>query len=114
MGVSEGEELFFTHYVEYINYRLRRFFIKLVCAFAVLGFCVAGAVLYISHVSNQNHKGLCALKFSAAAQIKQTEDFIANHPEGFGGVPVSLLRRGLDGPKRTVRSLKDVNCANER
>lgn len=111
LGVSEAEELFFTHYVEYVDNRLHRFFVKLLGAFTILGLCMAVAVIYIAHVSAQNHRALCAQKLSAVDQIKQTEDFLEEHPEGFAGLSPEVLRRGLDGPKRTVKSLREVNCS---
>jgi len=110
VNMTEGEKTFFTHYVEYIDMRLRRFFKKLLIIFALLGFTSAVAIYYIAKISAQNHEALCAQKFQAADQIKQTEDFIMEHPEGFAGVGPSVLRRGLIGPKRTVIALKDVNC----
>lgn len=110
--ISEGEKLFFTHYVEYVDNRLRRFFVKLLIAFAVLGFCMAAAVLYINHISDQTHRGLCALKTTAASQIKQTNDFIKDHPDGFAGLSTAVLMRSLEASKRTVKSLKDVNCSD--
>lgn len=108
--MTDGEKTFFTHYVEYIDWRLKRFFKKLLIIFALLGFTSAVAIYYIAKISAQNHAALCAQKFAAADQIRQTEKFVQEHPEGFAGLPPAALLRGLIGPKRTLVALKDVDC----
>lgn len=108
--MTDGEKVFFTHYVEYIDHRLHRFFVKILVAFAVLGLTLAVGYFYVDKVSDQNTKGLCTIRENAQDQITRTEDFLKEHPEGFAGLSPAVLRRGLESQKRTVEALKDVDC----
>lgn len=108
--MTEGEEVFFTHYVEYIDMRLRRFFNKLLIAFALLGLTSAALGLYVSHVATENKKGLCALRDDAEDRIAQTKEFIAQHPDGIPGISIAQLKRSTNNSVRTADALKGVDC----
>jgi hypothetical protein len=69
--------------------------------------------------SFQSHATLCAFRNNlshrvprAERALKRSEDFLADHPNGIPGIPVSLIKAGIDDDrdalnnlKRTVRSL---------
>lgn len=108
--MTEGEELFFSHYVEYINWRLRRFFRKILVAFVILGLCTFATVLYISHVSAETHKGLCAIKGESQRRAKLGDDFLKDNPGGIPGISIDSLKRSTHNAKQTVSALEDVSC----
>lgn len=108
--MTDGEEVFFTHYVEYIDDRLHRFFLKLLIAFAFLGLTSAALGLYVAHVATENKKGLCALRTDAEDRINQTQDFIKEHPDGIPGISIAQLKRSTNNSVRTFMALEEVDC----
>lgn len=108
--MTESEEIFFTHYVEYIDNRLRRFFIKILMMFALLGVTCGVLGVYISHISHDNQQALCNQKETAQRQVEQTEEFILDHPNGIPGISRAQLERSKSNSVRTVNSLKEVDC----
>lgn len=108
--MTEGERIFFTHYIEYVDQRLHRFVVKLILAFAILGFCVAGTVYYISVVAKDNTDGLCALRHDAQERIDQTNDFLDENPQGTSGISRSQLLRSRANSQRTFDALEGIDC----
>lgn len=110
VSVTEGEEIFFTHYVEYIDMRLRRFFIKIIVMFTFLGLTCSVLGYYVVKISDDNKQALCAQKTTAQTQAKQTEEFIKDNPNGIPGISRAVLERSKTNAQRTVKSLESVDC----
>lgn len=76
----------------------------------VLFVCMVGIAYYIYTVAKANTEALCTVRIDAQARIDQTNKFIEKHPNGWRGISVAELKRGLEGPAHTVQSLSSLNC----
>lgn len=111
LKMTEHEEIFFTHYVEYIDNRLRRFFSKIVVIFAIFGMCVAATAYYTSKVSAESHSGVCAIKGESVKRAALGDQFLKDNPDGIPGVSIDSLKRSTNNAKQTVKALENVECS---
>lgn len=54
---------------------------------------------------------VCNLRADQIRRIRVTEQFIREHPEGFAGIPNSVLRRDLVDRRKVVDALSPLNCS---
>ena len=58
----------------------------------------------------QAHDVLCIFKSKLKRDIRASQDFLREHPEGIPGIPVALIAKSLSDNKRDLRSLKGLKC----
>lgn len=73
-----------------------------------LGLIALGTYVYT--IASSNNDGLCALRSEAKDRLEGTQKYLKEHPEGFPGITRAEIIKGLEGPKRTIRALKGLNC----
>lgn len=110
--MTEAEEIFFTYYVEYINNRLRRFFVKIIVMFAFLGLTCGVLGYYVAKVSAENKKGLCAVKGENIKRVALGVQFLQENPNGIPGISVDSLKRSTRNAQQTVDALSSVSCSD--
>lgn len=108
--VERRFNLAFRAYREERNRRLRRFFIKVLVMFGLLGLTSAATAVYVWNIGQNNREGLCAIRADAQARIDQTDAFIKENPKGISGISVEQLERSKENSVRTRDALKDLNC----
>jgi len=108
--VERRFNLAFRTYREERNRRLRRFFIKVLIMFALLGLTSAATAVYVWNIGQNNRDGLCALRADAERRINQTDEFIKENPEGVAGISLEQLERSKENSVRTRDALKDLHC----
>lgn len=92
------------------NNRLHRFFVRVLIIFAILGFTVAGSVVYVYTTSENSKKALCAYQADLKQRIVSGEQFLKDNPNGIPGIPAPTIRAGLDNQKQALKSFAIVNC----
>lgn len=108
--MTEAEEIFFTHYVEYIDKRLRRFFVKIIIMFSFLGLTCGVLGYYVYKSGENNQTALCAQKRTAQSQIEQADQYLKENPTGAPGISREQILRSKGNSVRTAKALKAVNC----
>lgn len=53
---------------------------------------------------------LCTFRGDLERRAAQGEQFLEDHPHGIQGITASELRRSLEGQRRTVKSLRSLDC----
>lgn len=74
--------------------------------------------LWLQHAQNtktdrqaaQNTASLCALRLDLERRVRQSESFLADHPEGFAGIPAGTIRIQVSGQRRTIKALAGLDC----
>ena len=82
---------------------------------ALVGFVASlvlifGTVGYVFHESARTTHALCALRGDLENRITASTKYLQEHPEGIPGVPVKVIRDGIQNQKRTVRALRSLSC----
>lgn len=89
---------------------LRRDLRILIALTVVLYIVVVGIAGYTYIQGQRNTKALCTIRANAADRVEQTQSFLQDHPNGFGGISPLDLRRSLATYQNTVRALQEVDC----
>jgi hypothetical protein len=55
-------------------------------------------------------RSLCALRQDLESRVAQTDKFLHDHPNGFGGIPAATLRVSEQGQIRTIQALSNLKC----
>lgn len=76
----------------------------------VLSGIVLWSVLANTQQTDRTTGSLCALRRDLEARVAQTDRFLAEHPNGFGGIPAATLRVSEQGQIRTIQALGDLRC----
>lgn len=92
------------------NDRLHRFFVKVLIIFALLGFTVAGSVVYVYTTTENNKEALCAYQADLEQRITTGEQFLRDNPRGIPGIPAPTIRASLDNLKQALGAFSIVNC----
>lgn len=82
---------------------------------------VFGAILFVYHdaqvkrdrladKAERANVALCALRADLKTRIASSEKFLADHPNGFAGIPAAQIQTSLDGQQRTVIALSILKC----
>ena len=108
--MTDGEKVFFTHYVEYIDDRLRRFFIKVLVMFTFLGLTCGVLGYFVAKTSKENTVGLCAIRKDAEQRIAQSKQFLKENPTGIPGISREQLERSTNNSVRTEKALSHLDC----
>jgi hypothetical protein len=61
-------------------------------------------------VADNNHDALCTFRADLDTRVQQTIVFIEEHPEGFAGIPASVLKNQVENQSRTLDALDTLNC----
>lgn len=91
--------------------RLRRFFRKIIIAFALLGVTMAATVGYVYKTTQDNKEALCAYRGDLETRIASGEQFLKENPNGIAGISPTLLKTNLANQKRVVQAFSGVNCS---
>src|SRR4051812_9866622 len=84
---------------------LRRSLRILIGLTVVLYIFLIGVASYTYIQGQRNTKALCTIRANAADRVEQTQSFLQDHPNGFGGITALDLRRSLATYENTVRAL---------
>lgn len=60
--------------------------------------------------TDSTNAALCSFKNDLQSRVDQTETYLADHPEGFPGVPKGSLEASLKGQQSTLKSLSQLDC----
>jgi hypothetical protein len=85
----------------------------------VFGTLLAAVAIFLSAVlftrlattTDHTNSALCTFRADVQQRAQNTEKFLAEHPQGIPGIPVGTLRQSLDGQRRTVKALSDLDCS---
>lgn len=94
---------------------------RLTIATAVLYLVVIGALVgvYIdsgnkadnlAKATGRTTTALCVFRGDVQSRAEQTAKFLKEHPEGFSGIPAAQLHQSLEAQRRTVKSLRSLDC----
>lgn len=64
----------------------------------------------IADQATENHTALCSFKLDLQRRVKDTEDYIAEHPNGLAGIPVATIRNSIANQRATIDSLSSLKC----
>ena len=64
----------------------------------------------IARVAIRTGEALCSFKTDIERQVKASEKFLKDHPDGIPGIPAPLIKQGIDNRKQTLASLKPLEC----
>jgi hypothetical protein len=64
----------------------------------------------VTRLATGSNRALCALRGDLEDRVRQTDKFLAKHPEGFAGIPAATLRTNANGQRRTIRALSNLKC----
>lgn len=92
------------------NDRLHRFFVRVMIIFALLGFTVAGSVVYVYTTSENNKEALCAYQADLVQRVASGEQFLKDNPNGIPGISEQTIRASIDSLKQSLKSFAIVNC----
>jgi hypothetical protein len=56
----------------------------------------------------RTHTGVCRLKDDLETRVANSEAFLRDHPDGIPGISAKTIQLGVDGQKRTIRSLRVI------
>lgn len=62
-------------------------------------------------VALQTHQGVCVYRQTLEAQVRQTDEFLASHPNGIPGISAATLRRGEATQRAAISALSNINCS---
>lgn len=66
--------------------------------------------LYFWNDARETRRAVCAFRDDLGERVAQSEAFLADHPEGFGGISTAQIRTSLDGQRRTITALAPLDC----
>lgn len=92
------------------NLRLRRFFVKVMVIFAILGITMSATVGYVYCNAQKNTDALCSIRHDSERRVKLGEDFLEKHPNGTADISADVLQRSVNSSKETARSLASLDC----
>lgn len=98
-----------------IQSSLRNLAMLTVTIFALL---VAGAVYFaeanytLGVKGERAHAAICVLRQDLQRRVAASEQFLKDHPSGFGGVSASDLRSTIQSRKDTISALAEAHCEN--
>jgi hypothetical protein len=64
----------------------------------------------IQRLGERTNDALCALRGDLQERVRSGEQFLATHPRGIPGVPVTTLRTSIAGQRRTIVALSSLKC----
>ena len=75
-----------------------------------------GVFAFISnrHRSNegkQAHSALCVFKKDLRVRVRDSVEFLADHPKGIPGIPVGTLITSVHNQQLTLKSLDGLECS---
>ena len=53
---------------------------------------------------------LCTFREDLARRARETQNFLAEHPEGIPGISANTLRQSVINQQQTVNALQDLDC----
>lgn len=84
---------------------------------AVIGIYTRGAVNAVDTRARaeaaSTHNSLCTFRADLEKRADQSQAFLDDHPEGFPGIPAPVIQNSIDNQRRTLDSLRSLNCAKE-
>ena len=79
-------------------------------AILVGGFVVGHVVLQMRSVLQETHRAQCVAKADAQKQVRQTKQFIREHPNGTADFSKQFLLSSLHQAELRAKTLSDVSC----
>lgn len=76
----------------------------------VLYLVVFGALTWNWHETSRTKASLCALRGDIETRVHSSEAFLQTHPQGLPGIPAATIQQSLDGQRRTILALKNLEC----
>lgn len=92
------------------NLRLRKFFIKVMVIFALLGVTMSATVAYVYYNAKLNTEALCSIRADAERRVALGDEFLDSHPNGTAEISAEVLQRSVDSSRSTVKSLSNLDC----
>jgi hypothetical protein len=86
---------------------------QVVVAFVALAVAVVVQGVLLNRLIARNATaltGLCALRYDLDLRITASQAFLAEHPKGIPGIPVSLIQQSLANSIRTRSALHVLDC----
>jgi hypothetical protein len=86
--------------------------------FAAVSLLLAAVSMFLSALlftrlattTDRTNRALCTFRGDVRQRAATTAAFLADHPHGIPGVPLATLRQSLDGQRRTVKALSQLDC----
>lgn len=64
----------------------------------------------IKRESQRTTEALCSLRIDLERRVKLTEAFLAQNPKGTPGIPLSMVKVGLEYQYATLSALSTIDC----
>lgn len=100
-----------------VRQELQNALTRLTFATAILFAALMIVVVYVYIDSNNKsaratraEAALCALRDDTQNRIKQSQDYLNQHPHGAPGIPVAAIKQGITNSQRTIAALGDLRC----
>ena len=88
----------------------KRAFRALVTAVVALFVTVGVLGIAAKRTADSNKHALCTFVDDLQRRVNQTREFLADHPEGFAGIPAATLVNQAENQQRTIDALDNLNC----
>lgn len=59
----------------------------------------------------QTHTAVCTLRRDYIQRVAQSEQFLAEHPEGFAGVTAEAIQASITSQRHTIKALASLRCS---
>jgi hypothetical protein len=69
---------------------------------------LAAKAAHLAKQGARTHTGVCRLRDDLRVRVENSEEFLREHPDGIPGLPAKVIQTGIDGQKRTIRSLRVI------
>lgn len=75
----------------------------------LLGLYLVAMVVVILWVDDVR-TGVCALRADLQRRVATSKAYLEEHPEGFAGIPASVIRKSIRDQQRTIDTLGGIRC----
>lgn len=91
----------------------RRFRILFTIWAVGFSFAVSLALMQARNNAREGHiakVALCSFKADLDRRVKTSEDYLRDNPQGFPGIPLTVLRKSIDDQHDVLYALRILRC----
>lgn len=71
---------------------------------------VIGGAAYVFFSLGETQNTLCVFRSDLQSRVNEGNKFLANHPNGFGGISAATLKISIENEERTLEALGGLSC----
>lgn len=109
-GNGQEELLAYNAHLQPVGRRFRILFTIWAIGFS---FAVSLALVQARNNAREGHiakVSLCSFRADLERRVRTSEDYLRDNPQGFPGIPLSVLRKSIDDQRDVLYALRILRC----